>query len=112
MPTLRYGGIVGAYLQAKKKGKQLHPAVIVTPDADIIQPESFDPRRGNDNIVVAIGVTTKYRLYNEPYVPLPNRPAGTQSPGSRKTAPPSSGGTASSMFRMTFASMQNTSRPR
>ncbi|MDB5292890.1 MAG: hypothetical protein JWL69_4131 [Phycisphaerales bacterium] len=70
-PKYRLGRIIGAYLRTRKGTKELHPAVIVTPDQEIIQPADFDPRRGGENVVVVVGVSTKYALYNDPYVKLP-----------------------------------------
>lgn len=70
-PEYRHGRIIGAYLRTKKGKRELHPAVILTPDAEIIQPEGFDPRKGGENVVVVIGVSSKYMHYKEPYVQLP-----------------------------------------
>lgn len=74
----RHGRIVWAYLRTRKGKREEHPAVILTPDTSIIQPEHFDPRQGGDNVVVVAGISTKYRNYPEPYVQLPFRatPAG------------------------------------
>ena len=47
-----------------------------SPDAEIIQPEHFDPRleggKVRDNLVAALGVSTKYRKFSDPYVRLPS----------------------------------------
>jgi hypothetical protein len=75
-PEYRHGRIIGAYLRTKTRGKQLHPAVILTPDNEIVQPERFDPRKGGDNVVVVIGISTKYKLYSESFVKLPFHSAG------------------------------------
>jgi hypothetical protein len=72
----RHGRIIGAYLRTKKGGRELHPAIILTPNEEIVQPEQFDPRKGGDNVVVVIGVSTKYRLYPQEHVRLPFRPTG------------------------------------
>jgi len=72
----RHGRIIGAYLRTEASGKQLHPAVILTPDAEITQPEDFDPRRGGENFVVVIGVSTKYAVYADPYIKLPYHESG------------------------------------
>jgi hypothetical protein len=34
-----------SYLRTRKAGRQLHPAAILTPDAEITQPEDFDLRK-------------------------------------------------------------------
>jgi hypothetical protein len=63
-------------MRSKQKGKkEKHPAVIITADSDIIQPEQFDPRHdiGKVNAVAVIGVSTKYLRY-PPYVALPYSP--------------------------------------
>ena len=72
----RQGRIVWAQMRSKQKGKkEKHPAVIITADSDIIQPEQFDPRHdiGKVNAVAVIGVSTKYLRY-PPYVVLPYSP--------------------------------------
>ena len=71
----RLGRIISAYLRTKKAGKQRHPAVIITPDAEIVQPEDFDPRKGGENVLVVAGVSTKYKFYQEPHIPLPYHPS-------------------------------------
>ena len=54
-PDYRHGRIIGAYLQASFGGKkQRHPAVILLPDSAIVQPAYFDPRKGGENVVVAL----------------------------------------------------------
>lgn len=67
----RHGRIIGAYLRTRKGPKELHPAVIISPDEEITQPEDFDPRSGGENFVIVVGVSTKYTLYNDPYLKLP-----------------------------------------
>jgi hypothetical protein len=71
----RHGRIIGTYLRTKKGGRELHPAAILTSDTDIIQPQDFDPRRGEENVVVVIGISTKYSHYPDPYVKLPFHPS-------------------------------------
>lgn len=73
-PDYRHGRIVWAYLRTHKGKREEHPAVILTPDASIVQPEKFDPRTGDDNVVVVAGISTKYRQYSHPYVKLPFLP--------------------------------------
>src|SRR4051812_8534601 len=79
-PEYRHGRIIGAYLTSSFGGqKQRHPAVILSPDSAIIQPEAFDPRSGDENIVVVAGISSQYKKYNYPYVQLPcdaSRPGG------------------------------------
>jgi hypothetical protein len=75
-PAYRLGRIIGAYLRSKKGRRQLHPAIILSPDAEIVQPELFDPRRGGDNVVAVLGISTKYRVHPEPYLRLPFHPTG------------------------------------
>lgn len=65
-PEYRFGRIVWAWLRPSKPGpKQQHPAIIISPDSEIIQPESIDPRRDltRDNAVAVLGVSTRYRDY-------------------------------------------------
>ena len=72
-PDYRHGRIIGAYLTSTITGKrELHPAVIVSPDSAIVQPAQHDPRGGgSDNEIVVIGISTKYRNYPFPYIKLP-----------------------------------------
>src|SRR5688500_11600816 len=74
----RLGRIIGAYLRSRKGKRELHPAVIISGDAEIVQPEHFDPRRhaGSDNVVVVVGVSTKFKLYPDAYVTLPFQRSG------------------------------------
>jgi hypothetical protein len=73
----RHGGIVWAYLRSSRTGKrEKHPAVILSDNADIVQPEQFDPRKGGDNTVYVIGVSTKYKSHALPYVQLPYESRG------------------------------------
>lgn len=67
--------IIGAYLRTKKGCRELNPASILTPDSEIVQPEHFDPRAGNDNCVVVVAISTRYSLYPDPYVKLPFHPS-------------------------------------
>jgi len=71
-PEYRHGRIIGAYLQSSFGGKkQRHPAVILSPDSAIVQPQNFDPRSGEENAIVVAGVSSAYQKYNYPYVQLP-----------------------------------------
>jgi hypothetical protein len=71
-PDYRHGRIIGAYLTSSSGGKkQRHPAVILSPDSAIVQPEDFDPRGGGENLVVVAGISSQYKKYNFPYVQLP-----------------------------------------
>ena len=72
-PTYRQGRILWARLRAQSGKKEPHPAVIITADCDIIQPQHFDPRRNLDqvNAVAVVGVSTKYVRYKMPHVRLP-----------------------------------------
>ncbi len=71
-PDYRHGRIIGAYLQPSFGGKkQRHPAVILSPDSAIIQPADFDPRRGEDNLIVVAGISSQYAKYNYRYIRLP-----------------------------------------
>jgi hypothetical protein len=75
--TYRHGRIIWAYLRSNLTGKrQLHPAIILNRNEDLVQPEDFDPRSAGDNIIHVIGVSTKHKQYNFPYVTLPFRPDG------------------------------------
>src|SRR5256885_1835778 len=71
----RLGRIVSAYLLGRNGKREIHPAVIISPDEEIIQPEAFDPRGGGgelrDNYVPGLGISSQYRKFNDPYVPLP-----------------------------------------
>ena len=75
-PDYRHGRIVGAYLRTKKGGRELHPAVILSSDAEIVQPARFDPRSGDENFVIVAGVSTKYARHSEPFVKLPHATTG------------------------------------
>ncbi len=69
----RQGRIVWALVRSTRGGKkERHPAVIISADSDIAQPENFDPRRNLDkvNAVAVIGVSTKYLKY-PPSIALP-----------------------------------------
>lgn len=70
----RHGRIIGAYLKTRKRGRELHPAIILSADWEIVQPHQFDPRRGDENLVVVIGISTKYAIYPDPYIKLPFHP--------------------------------------
>ena len=74
----RHGRIVWAYLRNAKGKREEHPAVILSPDESIVQPPDFDPRTSRENVIVVAGISTKYRNYATPFVPLPFRasPAG------------------------------------
>src|SRR5437870_6098564 len=74
-PDFRYGRIVWAYLRTFKGKREEHPAVILTPTREIVQPERFDPRHGDENVVVVAGISTKYREHPQPYVRLPFHPS-------------------------------------
>ena len=71
--TYRQGRILWARLRAQSGKKEQHPAVIITADRDIIQPQQFDPRKNLDqvNAVAVVGVSTKYARYKMPHVRLP-----------------------------------------
>src|SRR5258706_3547010 len=65
-PEYRLGRIVWTYLRTSDgRRKEQHPAVIISPNSEIIQPKHFDPRRhpGEDNEVAVVGVSTKFRRY-------------------------------------------------
>ncbi len=72
LPRFRQGRILWARLRSQKGKKELHPAVIITADQDIIQPEEFDPRQaiGKANAVAVVGVSTEFRKY-PPYILIP-----------------------------------------
>jgi hypothetical protein len=74
-PDYRLGRIVSAYLLGRNGKREEHPAVIISPDSEIVQPEEFDPRTGGGtvgaNLVAALGISTKYRNFPDPYIPLP-----------------------------------------
>ena len=69
----RQGRILWARLRAQSGKKEPHPAVIITADRDIVQPQQFDPRKNLDqvNAVAVVGVSTKYARYKLPHVRLP-----------------------------------------
>jgi hypothetical protein len=71
-PRYRQGRIVWALMRSQKGKKERHPAVIISADSDITQPEQFDPRENINkvNAVAVIGVSTKYLKY-PPYVAIP-----------------------------------------
>jgi hypothetical protein len=73
-PDYRLGRIVSCYLLGRNGKKEQHPAVIISPDAEIIQPEKFDPRPAGgvkENLVGVLGISTKYKNFNDPYIVLP-----------------------------------------
>jgi hypothetical protein len=74
-PEFRHGRIVIAQLLGRNGKREEHPALIISPYDEIIQPEQFDPRLGGGkvaaNLVAAMGVSTKYRQFSDPYVTLP-----------------------------------------
>jgi hypothetical protein len=72
LPTFRQGRILWARLRARGGKKELHPAIIITAERDIIQPERFDPRKDIDkvNAVAVVGVSTSFAKY-PPFVLLP-----------------------------------------
>ena len=75
-PDYRLGRIICCYLLGRNGRREQHPAVIVSPDEEIIQPERFDPRaaRGviKDNLIAVLGISTKYRNFQDPYIQLPS----------------------------------------
>src|SRR4051794_5115893 len=75
--TYRQGRILWAWLRSGSGKKEKHPAVIITADRDIVQPEAFDPRQNLDavNAVAVVGVSTQYKKY-PPYVILPHSSHG------------------------------------
>src|SRR5437867_475955 len=75
-PEYRLGRIITTYqLLGRNKKRQEHPAVIISPDDEIIQPEYFDPRLGReelqDNLVVVLGISSQYQKFSDPYIQLP-----------------------------------------
>ena len=76
--SYRQGRIVFAYLRSSRTGKkENHPAVILTPDQYIVQPEAFDPRDfSKENSLYVIGVSTQYRLFKQSHILLPFAPDG------------------------------------
>lgn len=74
----RHGRIVIARLLGRNGKREEHPAVIISPDSEIIQPEDFDPRSGGRNVaanlVAALGVSTKYAQFRDPHIALPVGP--------------------------------------
>jgi len=72
LPRYRQGRIVWAKLRSGKGKKELHPAAIISPTRDVIQPEQFDPRKDPSkvNAVAVIGISTEFERY-PPYVLLP-----------------------------------------
>jgi hypothetical protein len=74
----RLGRIISCFLLGRNGKREQHPAVIISPDIEIIQPEKFDPREAGgmvkDNLVAVLGISTKYRNFQDPYIPLPVGP--------------------------------------
>src|SRR5580692_11139161 len=79
-PDFRHGRIVWANLRCENGQKQEHPAVILSLDSQIVQPENFDPHTGGDNVIVVAGISTKYKGHPHPYVKLPFHPSGKGHP--------------------------------
>jgi hypothetical protein len=75
LPEYRLGRIVAAQLLGRNGRREEHPAVIISPDDEITQPEDFDPRgtggQVRDNEIAVLGISTKYRNFSDPYVVLP-----------------------------------------
>ena len=73
-PDYRLGRILFCYLLGRNGKRESHPAVIVTPDAAIVQPTNFDPRGVGgtvlDNLIGVLGISTKYKEFADPYVKL------------------------------------------
>src|SRR5437870_3948176 len=84
--SYRQGRILYAYLRSSATGKmERHPAIILNADQDITQPENFDPRTSQrDNVIYAVGVSTKYKSFNVDYVRLPFTTAGHAQTGLRE----------------------------
>jgi hypothetical protein len=88
--SYRHGRIIYAYLTNQKGKRELHPAIILDANEDILQPEAFDPRRdpGSENSVHVIGVSTKHKHYHAlqrvPYVQLPFTTSGHPVTGLNK----------------------------
>lgn len=85
-PEYRHGRIIWAYVRpsTKDRRRQQHPAVIISPETEIIQPERFDPRKDptSENMVTVVGVSTKFRNYPEQrHVELPYRQGGHPETG-------------------------------
>lgn len=74
MPTARYrhGRLVWARLRSASGQKELHPAIIISDNVEITQPEAFDPRVDFNrvNAVAVVGVSTEYKRY-PPFFSLP-----------------------------------------
>jgi hypothetical protein len=72
-PSYRRGRIIWAYLRSNLTGKrEMHPAIILDRDQDIIQPANFDPRQPPyENVVHVIGISTKHKRYRLNYISLP-----------------------------------------
>jgi hypothetical protein len=79
--TFRQGRILWARLRAQSGKKELHPAVIITADKDIVQPEQFDPRARIQavNAVADIGVSTEFANTRRTSY-CPTRPAAADTP--------------------------------
>lgn len=86
LPQYRQGRLIWAWLRSGSQKKERHPAVIISADSEIIQPERFDPRKDIDkvNAVAVVGVSTQFKRY-PPYVPLPYLSASGGHPTTKLT---------------------------
>src|SRR3712207_5583327 len=73
----RHGRIVWAYLRSSRTGRRgEQPAVLLSHDPDLVQPGQFGPRKGGENTLDVVGVSTKSKSHALPYVPLPYESRG------------------------------------
>ncbi len=77
-PDYRHGRIIIAHLLGRNRKREEHPAVIISPDSEIIQPEQFDPRLGEGSVaaneIAVLGVSSHYLNFDDPHKQLPTGP--------------------------------------
>jgi hypothetical protein len=77
-PDYRLGRIISAWLVGRNGKREEHPALIISPDSEIVQPEDFDSRAGGglvrDNLVAVLGISTKFEKFDDPYIRVPIGP--------------------------------------
>ena len=83
-PDFRYGRVLGSYVLGRNGKRELRPVLVVSPDHEIIQPSAFDPRHQHDNILAVLGISTQYRNFTDPHVPLPFSSTGNSVTGLTK----------------------------
>jgi hypothetical protein len=80
----RHGRVIACYLPGRNGKREIHPAVVISADNDIIQPEQFDPRKNRDNLLAVLGISTQYLKFSDPCIRLPHQGHGNSVTGLNK----------------------------